>query len=234
MKNMNEHYLLEVTPISETSAALTKIIATDEESIFAHTAIYGGKYIHVCPNEIVVEYGVHKNKIYQIEEIKTSSFSYKLLKTITIGKNVRRITWNMYECKSLENIFVDKDNKNFYDIDGVLFHKKELLAFPQGRTGIYRIPNGIKKIGNHAFKSCNLSKIIFPNTLEEIGQNAFYECKNIAEFILPLSIKRVYSNNDIGNKPITQTFYLSSDQAKNRPLTITDIIEIFPVKKSNI
>jgi hypothetical protein len=228
---MKEHYLLEVTPISETSAALTKIIATDEKNIFAHAAIYGGKYVKVCPNEIIVEYGIHENKIYEIEEIRATAISYKSLKIIRIGKNVNKINWNMYACRSLENIFVDKDNQYFYDIDGVLFYKKELIAFPQGRRGTYRIPNGIKKIGNNAFKSCNLSEIIFPNTLEVIGINAFYECRNITEFILPSSIRCVYFNNNINNEPITQKFFLSSDRSKSKPLTITDITEMFKVKK---
>ena len=224
-----EHYLLEVTPISKTSAALTRIIAADEKSIFAHVGIYGGKYIKLCPNEIVVDYGVHENKLYEIEEIKATSISYWLLKTIKIGKNVKKIDWNMYRCLSLENIFVDKDNPVFHDIDGVLFHKNELIAFPQGRTGTYRIPNGTRKIGNHAFKSCHLSEIIFPNTLIEIGANAFYECKNIKEFILPMSIKRVHFNNDINHSPIKQIFYLSSDVTKTNPLNITQIREMFPV-----
>lgn len=229
MKDIKEHYLLEVTPISETSAALTRIIATNDKCILAN-AIYGGMNFQVCPNEIVVEYGVHENKIYEIEEICATAISYQLLKTIRIGKKVSKINWNMYRCHSLENIFVDKDNQNFYDIDGVLFYKKELIAFPQGRIGTYKIPNGIKKIGNHAFKSCSLSKIIFPNTLVEIGQNAFYECRNITEFILPESIKRVHFNEDIGKQPIKQTFYLCSDVTKSNPLNILQIIEKFPVK----
>lgn len=230
MKNKEEFYTLEVTPISENTAVLTNISVTDKNSVFAKVGVYGGKVHHITPNSIEIELGVHNDKIYTIVGIKATAFSQWLnLKTIKIGKNVEKIDWNMYKCVSLENIFVDKDNQVFHDIDGVLFHKKELIAFPQGRTGAYIIPEGTKKIGKHAFKSCHLSNVIFPNTLEEIGQNAFYECKNIKEFILPESIKRVHFNDDIGHNPIKQKFYLSSDVTKSNPLNILQIRELFPV-----
>lgn len=225
-----EYYHLNILPITNTTAALINVHSIDKDSAFAELPYYIGKDFCLTPNDLSIEeYRIAADKVYRITSIKESAFSHCLnLKTLRIGKYVETIHWNMYKCVDLCNIFVDKENKHFYDIDGVLFKGKELVAFPQGRRGSYSIPEGIKKIGNHAFKSCHLSEIFFPSTLEEIGNNAFYECKYITEFTLPESIKRVHFNNNVGNKPIKQNFYLSTDLTKNNPLEITDIIKLFP------
>ena len=219
-----EYYELSVSSLTETTGTLINVHS------FLKLPYYKGLDYNPTPNELIIEEAVIDDKIYKIIAIEKSAFSHCLnLKTLRIGKSVEKIEWNMYRCDSLSNIFVDKENKNFYDIDGVLFHKKELIAFPQGRAGTYIIPNGIKKIGKHAFKSCNISKIIFPETLEEIGINAFYGCNNIKEFLLPKSIKKIHPIKNPGRKEIPQKFYLYTDINKSNPLTITEVIKMFSI-----
>lgn len=229
----DEYYLLKIVPLTDTTCELIGFIEVgeeyDENNFIATLPKYIGNDYHYTPNELRLESAILNGQKYDIVKMKAASFSHcNRLRTIVISSKVKDINWNMYRCSSLQNIFVEKDNSTYYDIDGVLFHKEELVGFPQGRTGVYRVPNGIRKIGNCAFKSSYISQVIFPNSLQEIGHNAFYECKNIKEFILPPSIRIVHRNDNVNNTPITQDFYLSSDYQKSNPLKILDITKMFP------
>jgi hypothetical protein len=176
-----------------------------------------------------IDVGEYEEKKYTITEIKPCSVSHcRNVKEIVIGANVCKITWNMYECISLLKISVDAQNKVYHDIDGVLFKDKELIAFPHGRMGKYVVPDGTKKLGNCAFKSCRIEEIDLPESLEEIGVNVFYECKFLSEITLPAGIKKVSINCDKNLMPIKQKFYLAEDTEHSDPLTISEIIKIFP------
>lgn len=60
-----------------------------------------------------------------------------------------------------------------------------MLAYPNMHGAIYEIPEGVKKIRNHAFKDCyNLEELTLPSTLEHIGINAFYRCENLKRIIV--------------------------------------------------
>ena len=226
-------YTLSIDKIDEEHAVLREIKGSkmSYEGIFKDLGKYKSRKCHLhTPDEVKVYTGFDSDdKEYKITRIQDCAFSNcKDLINLVIGPYVKEIRWNMYRCDSLMNIRVDKNNTIYHDIDGVLFFNDELVAFPQGRTGHYNVPNGTKKIGRMAFKSCHLSSIYFPNTLEEIGINSFYECYNIREFVLPKSIKRVNSNYNVGYEPITQDFYLFDDKEKKNPLKISDIILMFP------
>ena len=223
---------LSIVPIIGKTAKLIKVTGIkDSKDIFSHLGEYEGFDKYGTPDKLRIEGGVYKNSKYIITEIQECSFSHcHLIKEIYIGWLVNRITWNMYQCNSLINIKVDKFNSVYKDIDGVLYKDKELIGFPPGRTGEYIVPDGTIKIGNTAFKSSQISNLILPEGLEEIGCNAFYECMNLKEIVLPLSIKRVCFNNDKGQKPIKQKIYLHDDKLKKRPYSITEIIKMFPEK----
>lgn len=227
------YFTLSIDKIDEEYAVLREIKGskTSDNEIFKDLGKYESRKCHIhTPEEVKIYTGLASDdKEYKITRIQDCAFSNcKDLVNLVIGPYVEEIGWNMYRCDSLMNIRVDKKNAIYHDIDGVLFLNNELVAFPQGRTGHYNVPNGTKKIGRMAFKSCNLSSVHFPDTLEEIGVNSFYECNKIREFMLPKSIKRVHRNCNVGHKPITQVFYLFDDKEKNNPLKISDIILMFP------
>ena len=226
-------FSLSIEKIDEEHAVLRGIKGSNmsDEGIFKELGKYESRSCHYqTPDEVKIYTCLDSDdKEYKIIRIQDCAFSNcKDLVNLVIGPYVKEIGWNMYRCDSLMNIRVDTKNAIYHDIDGVLYLNDELVAFPQGRTGHYNVPNGTKKIGRMAFKSCNLSSIYFPNTLEEIGINSFYECYNIREFVLPKSIKRVNSNYNVGYEPITQDFYLFDDKEKKNPLKISDIILMFP------
>lgn len=93
-------------------------------------------------------------------------------------------------CKNLKNIYVDKENPCFYDIDGVLYGDREgesgtetcLVEFPYARTGRYDIADGTNVILFDAFYGVRLSEVFVPFTVGEIEEEAFCSCKNLRGF----------------------------------------------------
>lgn len=119
-----------------------------------------------------------------------------------------------FGCFALKAVIVDKNNKWYTDIDGVLFtkDKTEMVVYPAHHaeyleeTGkvekgfytekenpeTYEVPEGVKKISSMCFyKVYGIQKITFPSTLEEIGDMAFFKCDKLELVSLPESIKQL-------------------------------------------
>ena len=112
------------------------------------------------------------------------------IKNLYIGKDVKVINFieadiidynlpkDLHE-SMLENIFVDKENKDFKSIDGVLFNAdgSELIMFPSGKDysedQSYDIPSKVKKIANYAFFNSKNQNIFISDNVQEIGYYAF-------------------------------------------------------------
>ena len=65
----------------------------------------------------------------------------------------------------LQNIKVSADNRYYTEQDDVLFDKEgaELVFFPRKGRMSYRVPAGVKRIGDYAFAGCeDLREIILP------------------------------------------------------------------------
>lgn len=100
-------------------------------------------------------------------------------------------------CSGITKFQVAEGNPKYCnDDEGVLFSKDmtTLLAYPLGRTATsYAIPEGVKTIGNAAFKqyqggSCALTSVSFPNSLETVENNAFMS-QSLTEISVPASVK---------------------------------------------
>lgn len=117
------------------------------------------------------------------------------LKSITIPKNVEKIKNNFLKgCYNLQEITVSKENRNYKDVDGVLFDKNmdTLLIYPCGRDGVYRIPDGVKKIGEMAFYfNHNLNDIIIPDSVNKIENWAFCACTGLKKVVIPSSVDTI-------------------------------------------
>ena len=92
------------------------------------------------------------------------------IKTLNIPASVEDIG-NLMNCKSLESITVDSNNKNYSSVSGILYNKKktELIICPRNKSG----------------------KVVIPDTVEEIQWHAFGNCKKITDVKLPARLKRV-------------------------------------------
>lgn len=125
----------------------------------------------------------------ETERLETAVLGYTI-KNLYIGKNVKAINFieadlvdynlpkDLHE-SMLENIFVDKENKDFKSIDGVLFNAdgSELIMFPAGKDcrydQSYDIPSKVKKIADYAFFNSKNQYIDRSYNLQEIGYYAF-------------------------------------------------------------
>lgn len=121
--------------------------------------------------------------------LETAALGYTI-KNLYIGKDVKVINFieadlidynlpkDLHE-SMLENIFVDKENKDFKSIDGVLFNAdgSELIMFPSGKDysedQSYDIPSKVKKIANYAFFNSKNQNIFISDNVQEIGYYAF-------------------------------------------------------------
>lgn len=125
----------------------------------------------------------------ETERLETAALGYTI-KNLYIGKNVEVINFieadlidynlpkDLHE-SMLENIFVDKENKDFKSIDGVLYKAdgSELIMFPTGKDfpddQSYDIPSKVKKIADYAFFNSKIRNIFISDNVQEIGYYAF-------------------------------------------------------------
>ena len=112
---------------------------------------------------------------------------------------------------ALEKQKAEEEIKNTYEIEnGVLVKCKIDLAKA-------KIPNGVVKIGNEAFKACeNLTVVEIPDSVVSIGNEVFYLCTSLSKIILPNSV------TSIGNYAFYCCTNLTSIEIPNSVTTIGD------------
>lgn len=132
------------------------------------------------------------NSVISIEEYAFVGCSS--LASVTIPNSVTSIGEYLFvDCSSLTSINVLNGNKNYSDIDGVLFNKDQskLVCYPNGRTDdSYIIPDSVTSIGDYAFYYCSsLTSIIIPDSVTRIGYGAFSDCSFLTSITIPDSVK---------------------------------------------
>lgn len=118
------------------------------------------------------------------------------LEVVFIPKKVTSIGYQAFGCcAKLSDIYVNEDNKNYADIEGVLFDKEglELIQYPSGRNDEpdYEIPDGTVSIYPYAFYCAQPEKITFPETLRSIGVGAFYRCRQLKTLVLSGNVEKI-------------------------------------------
>ncbi len=114
---------------------------------------------------------------------------------ISIPSSVANIDDDAFSgCNGLKHFHVSKNNPFYSSVDGVLFDKEktELLRYPGGRQGVYRIPDGVTGIGKLAFSGCgNLTGLTIPDSVTSIGESAFQGCTGITTLMIPGSVTSI-------------------------------------------
>ena len=117
------------------------------------------------------------------------------LTSVTIPNSVTSIgDFAFYNCTSLTSLTVDAANPNYSSMAGVLFNKNQtsLIQYPQGKTGIYTIPNSVTSIGRRAFRVCTgLTSVTIPGSVTSIGSEAFKDCTGLTSVTIPNSVTTI-------------------------------------------
>lgn len=92
---------------------------------------------------------------------------------------------------SVQNLYVAEDNPSYTSTDGVIFSKdgKTLVAFPAGRIGEYKIPDGTQMIGTAAFQNCRIEMVYIPDSVTRLADGAFSGCMQLKELSVPQTLK---------------------------------------------
>lgn len=169
---------------------------------------------------------------YKVVSISLGAFDcMRNIQEIYIPKSVNSIKWCFWECYNLQRFVVDPANEKYCDIDGVLYskNKRELIAYPNAKGDEYRVPNGVRRIGNCAFKSTKITSITMPASLRKIGVNAFYGCKHLREILdIPTGIAEVGKIINPNSKHNINTYCRMLD---GEVVSLSSLTERYPRKK---
>ena len=110
------------------------------------------------------------------------------LTSVTIPASVITLTADFssycvfFNCPNLTAIHVADDNEYFTSDNGVLFNKDKtvLIQCPEGKTGIYAIPDDVTGFALDAFRGCvNITEINIPDSLINVGGYVFRDCERL-------------------------------------------------------
>lgn len=124
------------------------------------------------------------------------------IEAITIPESISEIVclWSVHysifeQCHSLENIYVDDNNKVFSSQDGILYTKDKtgLLQYPQGKKETsFIIPDSVRYCASYAFLDCTqLTSITIPDSMIGISNSVFSGCAELSNINIPKSVKNI-------------------------------------------
>lgn len=149
-----------------------------------------------------------------LEQIGFDAFWGSGLESIYIPASVTKICGNPFSSRSFREITVDKDNKDYSCVDGVMYSGSSLWAAPANQMGTLTVqagvasivqnaccfcdygkvvlPDGVKHIYTYAFAYCEqLTSINLPEGLEDIGTYAFFNCSSLTSITIPRSVTSI-------------------------------------------
>ncbi len=137
-----------------------------------------------------------------VTKIGSMAFCYCPFTSIVIPRTVTSIGNQAFLCKKLEKITVESNNEYFSNDEyGVLFNKDKtnLIQYPIGNSRTsYKIPDGVKSIGDSAFLECNnLENITIPDSVTSILSKSFLLVTNLKAITVD-DKNQYYSNDEYG------------------------------------
>ena len=125
--------------------------------------------------------------------------------------------YDSFGCPKLSSIIVDKNNKYYKSIDGVLYtyDMKTLLKYPQAKPDLYyEVDARVSNIGDHAFSRVNKLQCL------KVGEN----CRSVGEFAFLniSSLRHMYFASSVTKWP--SYFPFVEQVGFDMPCRYTDIV----------
>lgn len=184
----------------------------------------------------------------QLVKLPMAVFNDCPLKKLTVGPALHDVEPGAF-CRSvLEEIVVDPgnaflstDGKALYTLDGttlialavpcesykvqegcVRIAKKGLSSF--GCLKKVELPQGLRRVGNHAYLRTGIEEFIAPSSLKTIGENAFFNCKALKRVVLNEGLREIrdhaFQKTPVERLIIPSTVeFIGRDVATETPLT---------------
>ncbi len=151
-----------------------------------------------------------------LESISSKMFaSCHSLTSLTIPKSVRSVSAEAFTgCRLLTSFKLSEENPYLSVSDGVVFdHEgKTLMAYPTGRQGAYRIPDGVTTIRFWAFFGCGgLTSLVIPEGVTDIGMGAFAGCSSLTSLTIPKSVTTVDTSSFMGCNSVRYVYYSGTE-----------------------
>ena len=131
-----------------------------------------------------------------VTQIASSAFAnLTSLTSVDIPDTVTNVPASAFEgCTALTDVNVYSAGAayaRYSSQDGVLYdmgaqdapHAPQPAFMPAGKTGSYRIPDGVTTIPASAFAGSRIERIVIPASVTSIGTEAFANCSNLASVV---------------------------------------------------
>ena len=145
------------------------------------------------------------------------------LRSITIPNSVTSIGDGVfYNCTSLEKVIISDLSAwcCIYfggSLSNPLFYANHLYLGESTEITDLVIPDGITKIGNHAFERCSgITSVTIPNTVISIGEKSFYACDGLKLLTIGSDVVDIYKQAFAYCKELTEVYCY----AKKIPYTV--------------
>ena len=181
-----------------------KITLPDSVTVIGRSAFYGTKALRQIqlPGQLKTigisafrESGIEQIGLPEgLQQIGRAAFMESSLKRVELPASLAEIGEIPFAlCGSLTQIAVSEGNPAYKSVDGVLYTSdgKELIQYPNGKSGSYAVEDGTEVIRYGAFARAVLTKVTFPESLLRIGNEAFFECRSLRELELPDSLEYI-------------------------------------------
>ena len=168
----------------ETPGKLSRLYLTDVQVVEGGMSYYSSRY---TAND-TLSYGMFMDcrnlreiaLPNMIKVVKKDAFKGCTgLTVLTIPDEVRSFA-SSEGCSSLQEFRVSVMNSGFTAEDGILYDKgkETLLLYPEGREeAVLRIPEGVKKIAEYAFRNASVDTLRMAHSVTALGLQAFRGAK---------------------------------------------------------
>ena len=148
---------------------------------------------HVNPSKLIIGRNVTNLTLYDMSETVPVTGFYQTKDIIGYAENGSAIY--SYAESSFINptkIVLDEHNQSFSFQNGMLIdlNKNEVVLTDSTLPSSVVIQEGIRSIGNGAFRGRSISQILLPSSLEQIGAAAFENC-TLSSIQLPQSVTTI-------------------------------------------